>query len=148
MTKITRLEKKPDFQGKSQGFKVTLDNGIEGNLQEKESDGDLKIGDDVVATVVDYVSKAGKHSNLITLKRFVPSFTPPEKLLPKTSNTSLSIIPSIEIFKVKAEALIRLAEVIVEVLMEGRTTDVNAVQKFNEWKVIMENAIDDIAREL
>jgi len=56
------------FGGKPSGYKVTLADGTEGNLAEKESDKGLREGDPVDCTVKDYVSKAGNHSNLLTLK--------------------------------------------------------------------------------
>lgn len=67
ITTITKMEAKT-FQGKPQGFKITLSDGTEGNLAEKESDKGLREGDQVDCTVKDYVSRAGNHSNLLTLK--------------------------------------------------------------------------------
>lgn len=67
MAKITALEAKT-YQGKPSGFKVTLDNGQTGNLQEKESDKGLRVGDDVIVTLIPYTSKAGVTSNLLGLR--------------------------------------------------------------------------------
>ena len=67
MSKITLLTQKT-FDGKPSGFAVTLDDGRFGNLQEKESDKGLKVGDDVIVTEIPYTSKKGVKSTLLGLK--------------------------------------------------------------------------------
>lgn len=57
MSKITVLEAKT-YNNKPSGFKVTLDDGRSGNLQEKESDKGLRVGDEVIVTEIPYTSKA------------------------------------------------------------------------------------------
>jgi len=76
MAKITVLEQKT-FEGKPSGFKVTLDNGTTGNLQEKESDKGLRVGDEVNVTLIPYTSKKGVTSNLLGLRLVgaIPSAT-------------------------------------------------------------------------
>lgn len=67
MSKITALEQKT-YQGKPQGFKITFDDGRSGNMEEKQSDKGLRVGDEVVVTEIPYTSKAGKQSILYGAK--------------------------------------------------------------------------------
>jgi hypothetical protein len=66
MAKITVLEQKT-FEGKPSGFKVTLDDGRSGNLQEKESTKGLRVGDVVDVKEIPYTSKKGVASTLYGL---------------------------------------------------------------------------------
>lgn len=63
MSKITKLEQKT-YNGKPSGFKVTFDDGRNGNLNEKESDKGLREGDNVTVTEIPYTSKQGVASTL------------------------------------------------------------------------------------
>jgi hypothetical protein len=67
MLTITKLEGKT-YQGKPSGFVVTLSDGTTGNLEEKQSDKGLRVGDPVIYTPIPYTSKAGKSSTLIGLR--------------------------------------------------------------------------------
>lgn len=67
MAKITALEEKT-FNGKHSGWKVTLDDGRGGNLEEKASDKGLRVGDEVIVTEIPYTSKAGNKSTLYGCK--------------------------------------------------------------------------------
>jgi hypothetical protein len=67
MLTITKLEGKT-YQGKPSGFVVTLSDGTTGNLEEKQSDKGLRVGDPVAYTPIPYTSKAGKTSTLIGLR--------------------------------------------------------------------------------
>lgn len=67
MITVTKLEQKT-YQGKPQGFKVTLSDGRNGNLNEKESDKGLREGDTVIVTEIPYTSKAGVASILYGIK--------------------------------------------------------------------------------
>jgi len=78
-TKIKTIEPKT-YQGKVTGYKVTLENGEEGYLDDKSSDEGLKAGEMVDYSVVVKQNKTTKKDyNLFTLKRFV-SGTPQEEV--------------------------------------------------------------------
>jgi hypothetical protein len=105
-TRIKTMEAKT-FGGKPSGYKIILEDGTEGNLSEKDSDSGLRVGDTVEATVVDYVSKKGNHSNLITLKLV-------SETQQKSSETETKAAPMPQsndmVKKIKAEAAIRMME--------------------------------------
>ena len=150
MAKITKLETKT-YPGKDPSTTVTLDNGISGYLQ-KDSDQGLKEGDDVIETVKPYTSKAGKTSNLVTLKRGAGATNAPNApnlplSKPPEPRSPLAGIPALEIFKAKAEANLRVMEVVLNAFFDGKIDNLKSVEKFNEWKIIMENTVDEIARD-
>ncbi len=128
MVTITKLEPKT-FGGKPNGFKVTLSTGVEGNLQEKESDKELKVGESVEATVQDYISKSkGTHSNLITLKRISQGGAAEQQLnnqnpFPLPDKTPLSVQDKIGY---KVEAAIKSMDIIMQVFTAERI----------EWDVV------------
>lgn len=126
MTKITKYEPKT-YQGKINGYKVELSDGVSGNLSEKDSDKGLKAGDEVTYTITDYVSKRGNHSNLLTIKKAIGgTSTPPPSgsgvSLP--NKTPLSVSTKIDH---KVEAAIKAMEFCM---------DTFAREKF-EWDVVI-----------
>ena len=67
MSKITALVPKT-YQGNPSGFTVTFDDGRSGNMEEKQSDKGLRVGDDVVVTEIPYTSKKGVKSTLFGVR--------------------------------------------------------------------------------
>lgn len=80
MTTITNLEQKT-YNNKPSGFKVTLSDGRTGNLEEKQSDKGLRVGDPVTVTEIPYTSKAGNVSTLygLRLAGHIPSTSPQQQ---------------------------------------------------------------------
>jgi len=38
-------------------------------------------------------------------------------------------------------------EVVLNAFFDGKIDNLKSVEKFNEWKIIMENTVDEIARD-
>lgn len=154
MAKITVLEAKT-FQGKPSGFKVTLDNGQSGNLQEKESDKGLRVGDEVNVTLIPYTSKAGVTSNLLGLRlantagttvAHAPSAPAPQSQPTasiKPPNTS-GLREARSVVDMKFEARICNMKLAVECLQVGKFERKEVTEAFQEWNTVFDAAIDEI----
>jgi hypothetical protein len=154
MAKITVLEQKT-FEGKPSGFKVTLDDGTNGNLQEKESDKGLRVGDDVIVTLIPYTSKKGVTSNLLGLRlanttgttvaqRPTPTPTPqPQQGAVKPPNTS-AISAAKSISEMKFEGRVVCMKLAVECLLQGKFEKAEAIEAFAEWVTVLDASIDEL----
>lgn len=129
MAKIAVLEQKT-YQGKPQGFKVTLDDGRNGNLEEKQSDKGLRVGDEVFVTEIPYTSKAGNKSTLfglhLTNGGLTPSGTQTSPNKPSSPSPVQPLRPAINVGagkskeEMKAEATIKIASVVVAAFLDGK----------------------------
>jgi hypothetical protein len=133
MAKITALEQKT-YQGKPSGFKVTFDDGRSGNLQEKESDKNLRVGDTVSVVEIPYTSKAGVASTLYGVRLISVPAQPQGNPLPPA--------PAQQAPKASAPASVALSEAaIVKIATDtmGYAVDCFISNKF-EWDTIPEKA--------
>lgn len=155
MAKITKVDViVSTYQGKEKkSYKFTLDDGKMGYASNKDP-WDFKEGDMVSYTTEIKKSSKGEY-NLFTLTRLsgnqalqqqqnIPNLPVSSPVEPRSPSVG---IPALEIFKAKVEANIRVMEVILNAFFEGKTDNLKSIEKFNEWKVIMENTVDDIAKE-
>lgn len=154
MAKIIKLEQKT-YQGKPQGFKVTLDDGTSGNLQEKESDKGLREGDDVIVTLIPYTSKAGVTSNLIGLRlaRPINSTAPPapqspqpqqQQSKPFTVPPTTGVRDAKSITEMRFEGRVVCLKLAVECVLQGKADFPDVKTYFNEWVAVMDTAIDEL----
>ena len=112
-TRLKGLEAKT-YQGKVTGHKVTLENGVEGYLDDKNSDKEIKLGDEVDYTVEVKQNKTTKKDyNLLTLKKIVSERSQNEMKISEVqtfTETKPTLTPTgaWEVNKIKAEACTRL----------------------------------------
>lgn len=145
MTKITSLEAKT-YQGKPQGFKVTLDDGRSGNLEEKQSDKGLRVGDEVFVTEIPYTSKAGNKSTLYGLR--LASNTQPQAQ--GNTHADSPQRPAIHVGsgkskeELKSEAAIRMAETVLKGFFAGNLDSGQVEPKQREYTTLLWSEIDDI----
>jgi hypothetical protein len=146
MTKISVLEQKT-FEGKPSGFKVTLDDGRNGNLQEKESDKNLRVGDEVVVKEIPYTSKAGKTSTLygLRLSQSAPTTPPTPSQAPSpTPRPSIHVGSGKSKEELKAEAAIRIAEVCIQAYYGGKLESAQIAVDQKEFTALLWSEIDEI----
>jgi hypothetical protein len=149
MTKISVLEQKT-FEGKPSGFKVTLDDGRSGNLQEKESDKGLRLGDEVIVKEIPYTSKAGKTSTLygLRLNQGAPVQQPPQTATSQSATPTPR--PSIHVGsgkskeELKAEAAIRIAEECIRAYYGGKLESAQISVDQAEFAKLLWSEIDEI----
>ena len=148
-TTITKLEAQT-YQGKPNGFKVTMADGTEGYLQ-KESDDNLREGDKVIAEYKDYTSKAGNKSVLVTLKR-VQYASPQAEQSGYKTQTVFGIPPERPAINVgvgkskkemKAMASIEIAVKLIELLKNGKLESAQLAVELREWDVLVWSEIDE-----
>ena len=145
MTKITKLEQKT-FQNKPNGFIIAFDDNRSGNLQEKESDKGLRVGDVVVVTEIPYTSKAGKQSTLYGVRlsqgqQNTPPTSPPSPLQsnPKPSTGLYSSATP----NVKANATIKAMEFMIDCFIADKITWDQIQPKHKELTGYLNDAIDE-----
>jgi len=140
-TQITKMVGN-EYQGKT-NYTVTLSDGTVGYLQDKTSDDGLKEGDFVDVVIEDYTSKAGKQSKLVSLKKVQQQEAP----------SSLGVIPQRPTINVgagkskhemKAEATIRVAEVLVGAFGEGKLESAQVSVNVKEYGRLLWSEIDEI----
>ena len=144
MAKITKLEEKT-FQGKHTGWKVSIDNAPLENMDEKNSDKNLREGDEVTFTVEDYVSKKGNHSNLLTVKRAsgtssapqqTPSITPQRPAIHVGSGKSKE--------ELKVEAAVEIMKVVLSAFYEGKIETGKVAPDQREYVTLVWSEIDEV----
>jgi hypothetical protein len=152
-TKIKTIEAK-FWQSKPNGFKVVLEDGTEGNLSEKDSDKDLKNGDEVEVTISDYISKTGKHSNLFAIKRSV-SETPQKEFKTETKSPIETVIPlstrlerpnTKSFIEMKHELRRDLIETLGRIAAAGRIEPKEMVDYYNEYYPAIDLSIDVLSK--
>ena len=137
-----------EYQGKT-NYTVTLADGTVGYLQ-KESDTGLQNGDTVFAMVEDYTSKAGKQSKLITLKKLdgtpTPAFTPQGGQTPtlQPQRPAIHVGAGKSKEELKAEATIRVAEVLVTAFGEGKLESAQVSINVKDYGHLLWTEIDEI----
>jgi hypothetical protein len=127
-TRIKTIEAKT-YQGKVTGYAITLENGVTGYLDDKNSDKQLGFGEEVDYTVSVKQNKTTKKDyNLLVIKRSV-SETQQKEVVTETKPETATTLPSSpltptgmqEVRKLKAEASVRLM--------------IKAMDMFNEEKL-------------
>lgn len=148
MAKITKLVGN-EYQGKT-NYTVTLSDGTTGYLQDKTSDSGLKEGDEVIATVEDYTSKAGKQSKLVSLRRVQGEITPSNASLQQT-NTPIQVtkgntlpIGSKTIAEMKHDSRIAVIEVLGKLASEGKIEPKEMTEFFNQFYPAVDLSYDVI----
>jgi hypothetical protein len=126
MLTITKLEGKT-YQGKPSGFIVTLSDGTTGNLEEKQSDKGLRVGDPIVYTPIPYTSKAGKTSTLIGLRLVqggAPAPQPSSGFAPTGQQKPFNPNPSAPVGNLKAQTRAKVPftamEKIIDLVIGGK----------------------------
>jgi hypothetical protein len=144
------------FQNKPNGFSIVLVDGTEGNLAEKTSDKGLRAGDPVEATIQDYVSKAGKHSNLITLKLMQPGAAQTATVLPQTVNppvnkpaplSTYSVLPKSK-EQVKIDAFFKATDKVTDLVLGGKMTWEKYQEGHQQLTTFLYGEIDKIFKSL
>lgn len=152
MAKIIKLEQKT-YQGKPSGFKVTLDDGTNGNLQEKESDKGLREGDEVVVTLIPYTSKAGVQSNLLGLRMVKPVGTtnpaltatqPQSQAKPFQVPSTAGVRDAKSITEMRFEGRLVCFKLAIECVLQGKVEFPDVKTYFNEWVALMDTTIDEL----
>lgn len=151
MAKITVLEAKT-YQGKPSGFKVTLSDGTTGNLQEKESDKGLRVGDEVIVRLIPYTSKAGVTSNLLGLRLnqggTPQAYTPPPTPLPQPTQQPnnpppRTNVPTGSSGTIKAQASIKAMEYIIDCFIADKITWDLIMPRHKELTGYLNDAVDE-----
>jgi hypothetical protein len=148
MTKITALEAKT-YQGKPSGFKVTFDDGRSGNLQEKESDKGLRVGDDVWVTEIPYTSKAGVKSTLYGVRLHMqspatqtpPSGPPPQQ--PTSPKAPIIPAPTGSLLQIKANATVQAMKFVVDAFIADKINWDKIKEYHKEITGYLNDAIDE-----
>lgn len=148
MSKITVLEQKT-FEGKPSGFKVTLDDGRNGNLQEKESDKGLRVGDEVTVKEIPYTSKKGVTSTLYGLRL---NTSPTQTLVPTSSQSSPTAPqrPTINVGagksanELKADAAIAMAKACLQAVKDDKLDFGQVAEKQKFITKLLWEEIDEI----
>jgi hypothetical protein len=149
MSKITALTPKT-YQGKPSGFTVTFEDGRNGNLEEKQSDKGLRVGDEVVVTEIPYTSKAGKQSTLYgvrlvqnsTAQSQQPSNQPPTPTPPPKPQIHVGTPKSIQ--ELKTEAAIRCTGFMVECFIADKAEWAEIAEKQKILFNLVCGEIDDV----
>jgi hypothetical protein len=151
MAKITVLEQKT-FNGKPSGFKVTLDDGRSGNLEEKQSDKGLRVGDEVAVTEIPYTSKAGNKSTLYGLRlgagvatTSAPAYNPPVNPTPRPQPSAPVVVPQeATILKMKFESRMKCLELAHNAYLSGKLDDKEALEHCVAWVAVADGLINEI----
>ena len=146
MSKITILEAKT-YQGNPSGFKVTLDDGRTGNVQEKGSDKGLRVGDEVLVKEIPYTSKAGVTSTLYGLRLNTgqpiintPSQQPQSK--PQPPQIHVGAGKSKE--ELKADAASKMAEIVINAFFQDKLDAGQIEVRAREYTKLLWSEIDEI----
>ena len=143
-TTIKKLEEQT-FQGKPNGFKVTLADNTEGYLQ-KESDDGLREDLKVIAEVKDYTSKAGKHSNLITLRKpqYASHTAETASQAPPPQRPTINVGSGKSKEELKSEASIRITCELIKAFGEGKLESAQVSTHEQEFSRLLWSEIDEI----
>jgi len=152
MAKITVLEQKT-FEGKPSGFKVTLDNGTQGNLQEKESDKGLRVGDEVAVTLIPYTSKKGVTSNLLGLRLITGGQASGQasgqvggQAAPAPQARQTTSLYTSNVTQMKFDARLKCMQIANDAYIAGKLTADEAKNHCREWVVLADALIDDLSK--
>jgi hypothetical protein len=137
MVTITKIEQQMK-DGKPNGYKVNLSEGTFGYLVEKDSDKDLKDGEEVTFTAE---TPTGKSYKKLTIKRANSQ---------SSSNTPPPLRPQIHVGtgkskeELKADAAIRMAEVVIEAFFNDKVEAANVEPRTREYTKLLLTEIDEI----
>lgn len=150
MSRITVLEAKT-YNNKPSGFKVTLDDGRSGNLQEKESDKGLRVGDEVTVTEIPYTSKATPpvKSILYGLKLGTGTPTPASQssqsnLTPPPQRPTINVGSGKSANELKADASISMASACLQAVKEDKLDFGQVAEKQKFMTKLLWEEIDEI----
>lgn len=145
VTKIKTIEPKT-YQGKVTGHILTLENGVQGYLNDKDSDTGLKAGSDVSYTLEVKKNKQGKDYNLLTVKYPAQLDQPTPTPAPKTEQTKPQNLPhaQVDVIKMKFESRMQLCKLVHDLMLAGKFSDTEAKVHITDWVVIMDDLIDGI----
>lgn len=144
MAKITGLEQKT-YNNKPSGFKVTFDDGRSGNLNEKESDKGLRVGDEVTVKEIPYTSKQGVASILYGVRLGAgntPSSQPSSNTPPPRPEIHVGAGKSKQ--ELKVEATIRMAETVIQGFFNDKVESANIAVLTKEYSKMLASEIDEI----
>jgi hypothetical protein len=142
MTKITKLEEKT-FEGKHSGYSVSFDDNRSGNLQEKQSDKGLRVGDIVIVTEIPYTSKAGKVSTLYGVRLSQATQSAPQPPTQQQQPQSKPGVLSTPANNVKANATIKAMEFCVNAFIADKITWDKIKEYHKEITGYLNDAIDE-----
>ena len=146
MAKLVKLEQKT-FEGKPSGFKITLDDGRTGNLQEKESDKGLREGDNVTVTEIPYTSKAGKTSTLYGLRlNTTPASGPQNAPTPAPASSKTPSATPLSVNPVKANATIEAMRFCIDAFIADKITWDKIKDYHKEITGYLNDAIDECSQ--
>lgn len=144
MAKIINLEEKT-FNGKHSGWKVTLDDGRGGNLEEKASDKGLRVGDEVIVTEIPYTSKAGNKSTLYGCKLGGSTTTQTQPSAPKLpERPQIHVGAGKSAQELKADAAIKSAEFMINLFIADKCDWQQIQEKQTYLFGLLASEIDDI----
>ncbi len=155
MATITNIEPKT-YQGKVTGHIITLDTGITGYLDDKQSSADLRVGEEVSYSLTVKKNKQGKDYNLLTISRVfsggaqppVPPVNVPENApqVAKTTSIPTQGLPTaqIDIAKWKFDSRMQLCKLTHDLIIAGKFSDEEGVLHLGRWTTEMDNLIDGI----
>jgi hypothetical protein len=150
MTKITKLEQKT-FNNKPSGFTIGFDDGRVGNMDEKQSDKGLRVGDGVIVTEIPYTSKAGKTSTLYGARLNQQNFTPTPQDKPPLQNqqpptsqqSGKATLPATSLSGAKANATIKAMSFMIDCFIADKITWDQIQAKHKELTGYLNDAIDE-----
>lgn len=136
------------YQGKVTGHKVTLSDGVVGNLNDKDSTAGLNVGDTVEVEVEDYVSKKGNHSNLLTLTKVTPTVgqspsTPPVNI-PSLQN---AVVSPLSKEQAKVDASFKAMDKVIDLVLAGKVPFEQIQKNFKELCGYLYDEIESIFTE-
>jgi hypothetical protein len=145
-TTIKNIEEKT-FGGKVTGHVITLENGVTGYLDDKNSS-TVTIGDAVDYTLAVKKNKKGGDYNLLTLTLVgaLPP-APDEKVVDPNKSAGVQkalVLPraQVDIIKMKIDSRMLLCELTHKFILEGKLSDEQAQFHITTWVNLMDNLID------
>jgi hypothetical protein len=145
-TKVKSITPKT-YEGKVTGHTIVLEDGIQGYLDDKGSDKDIKVGEDVIYILVVKQNKQGKDYNLLTLKRTQSATSTPAPAKEEKKPTTNITIDAVLVFKERCENS-RRAMQIVGGFVTGDKINLDKVKDtYKEVNILLQEAVDDILSE-
>jgi hypothetical protein len=140
MTTITKIEQQ--FKdNKPSGYKVNLSDGSWGYLVEKDSDKDLKDGEEVTFTAE---TPTGKSYKKLTIKRAGAQQQQSSSNPPQPPKPQIHVGTGKSKEELKADAAIRMAEVVIEAFFNDKVEAANVEPRTREYTKLLLTEIDEI----
>jgi ribosome biogenesis SPOUT family RNA methylase Rps3 len=142
MTTITLFEQQMK-DGKPSGYKVEFSDGIKGYLVEKDSDKGLKVGDAVSYTSV---TPEGKTYKKLTVRLLAQVGNAPvqSESAPVMQRPQINVGTGKSKNELKAEAAVRMAEVVVTGFFADKLDASQVEPKQKEYTKLLWSEIDEI----